>query len=140
MSYKKQELFILREHVGSSTFYFFIFLVWSVLLIFSVLCSVFISFVCRRSVCPMLPVSLYCSFLIGPSVFSNFYFSYSCCAITGLPLILCFQYFVLSFWNANRESVFIPSFRHSTYSLCYFTNLFSESMKFRLAMYHYRTQ
>ena len=37
-----------------------------------ILCCVF-CFVCLRLVCPMLPVSLDCPFLIVPSVFSNIY-------------------------------------------------------------------
>jgi hypothetical protein len=32
-------------------------------------------FVCLRVVCPMLPVSMDCPFLIAPSVFSNVYLS-----------------------------------------------------------------
>ena len=47
------------------------------LLIFLVFCVVFLLFVFVTClVCPMLPVSLYYLFLIGPSVFSRVYFTH----------------------------------------------------------------
>jgi hypothetical protein len=49
--------------------------VWSVLLIFLLFCVVCVSFVfVLLLVCPTLPMSLDCPFLIAPFVFSNIYF------------------------------------------------------------------
>ena len=69
ISYKKQELLTLRDHLG-----------WSSVTVgvriahhFSVLCSVVFVFVLCL-VHPMLPVFLDCPFMIAPSVFSNVYF------------------------------------------------------------------
>jgi hypothetical protein len=66
LSYKRQELLGLHEHLGSP-----LFLVGSVLLIFLVFWYVLFVFLCF--VYPMLPVSLDCPFLIAFSVFSNVY-------------------------------------------------------------------
>jgi hypothetical protein len=65
VSYKRGELITLRKHLGSSRL-----LVWvRVAHLFSFLC---VFFSCL--VCPVLPVSLGCPFLIAPLVFSNVYF------------------------------------------------------------------
>jgi hypothetical protein len=100
VAYKKQELVILREHLGSPPVFsgvcvahLFSFLCCvfsgSVLLIFLVFCVVFlvgsVLLICLAFcvvlfvllvfvlclVYPMLPVSLDCPYLIAPSVFSN---------------------------------------------------------------------
>jgi phosphoglycerol transferase MdoB-like AlkP superfamily enzyme len=50
-------------------------MVWAVLLIFLLFCVVCVSFVfVLLLVCPTLPMSLDCPFLIAPFVFSNIYF------------------------------------------------------------------
>ena len=76
MSYKKQELLTLHEHV---TWVHHQFLVGSMLLIFLVSvfclsssCVLFVFILCL--VCPMLPVSLDCPFLIVSLGFSRVYF------------------------------------------------------------------
>ena len=75
VSYKGQELLILREHLCSPQILCGV----RVAHLFSFLCCVlwvffalFIFVLCL--VCPTFPVSLDCSFLIVPSVFSNVYF------------------------------------------------------------------
>ena len=67
VSYMEQELLTFREQLSLPPV-----LMRYVLLIFSVFCVVF---VCLRRiyVCPILPVSLDCPFLIAPVVFSNVY-------------------------------------------------------------------
>ena len=67
VSYMEQELLTFREQLSLRPV-----LMRYVLLIFSVFCVVF---VCLRRiyVCPILPVSLDCPFLIAPVVFSNVY-------------------------------------------------------------------
>ena len=66
MSYKRQELLVLRGRLGSLWVFF---CGVRVAHLFSFLCCVFA--LCL--VYPMLPVSLDCQFLIAPSVFCNAY-------------------------------------------------------------------
>ena len=68
VSYKKQELLTFREHQGSPPVFGGI----HVAHLFNFLSGVLFVFVLCL-VYPMLPVSLDCSFLITPSVFSNVY-------------------------------------------------------------------
>jgi hypothetical protein len=86
VSYQKQELLTLRDHLGSPPV-FVIFLFYFLLqgpcsssFKFSVFCcDFFILFVIVMClVCPILLVSLDCPFLIGPSVFSNVYLQPKC--------------------------------------------------------------
>jgi hypothetical protein len=71
VSYKKQELPILGEHMGSLLFFFG---EVSVAHLFNFLCCVFALFIFVLClVYTMLPVSLDCPVLIAPSVFSNVY-------------------------------------------------------------------
>ena len=69
VSCKRQKLLNLCEHLGSPPY-----LVGSVLLIFLVFCVVvfFLVVFIMCLVYPMLSLSLYCPFLIAPSVFYNF--------------------------------------------------------------------
>ena len=76
VSYKRQELLILREHHSSHPVFDGI----NVAHLFNFLCCVlfcvaFVLVLCI--VCPMLPVSLDWPFLIALSVFSNVYFIYA---------------------------------------------------------------
>ena len=68
VSYKKQELLTLHEHLGSPPVFgrVCVFSVVFVVLLVVVLCIV----------CPLLSVSLDCPFLIALSVFSNVYYYY----------------------------------------------------------------
>ena len=74
VSYKKQKLLKRSKHLGSR------FVVGSELLVVLVFCVVvcfyvlFVFVLCL--VCPILPVSLDCPFLITPSVFSNDYLNF----------------------------------------------------------------
>ena len=70
--YREQELLILHEHLASSPWFFFIFLVGCVLLLFLALYDILL--LSLSSFCVlyrMLPESLDCPFLIVSSVFSN---------------------------------------------------------------------
>ena len=65
LSYKKQELLIPREHLDSPPIFGRV----RGAHIFSFLhCIVFLCFNCLCLMCPMLPVPLYCPFLIAPSL------------------------------------------------------------------------
>ena len=58
-----------------------------------------LTFICPCFVYPMLPVSLYCPFLIAPSVFSNVYLSCVLCT-------LCCQFlWIVHFWLPLRYSL-----------------------------------
>jgi hypothetical protein len=58
-----------------------------------------LTFICPCFVYPMLPVSLYCPFLIAPSVFSNVYLSCVLCT-------LCCQFlWIVHFWLSLRYSL-----------------------------------
>ena len=71
MSYRSQALLILRVHLGSPMVFGGVSVAH---LEFSSVCCVFVLFVFVLClVCPMLPVSVDCPFLIAPSVFSNVY-------------------------------------------------------------------
>ena len=72
MSYKRQELLTLCEHMGSPPVFGGVRVAH---LFFSFLCVVFfvLSGIALCSVYPMLPVSLDCPFFINPSVFCNDY-------------------------------------------------------------------
>jgi hypothetical protein len=70
VSYKKQELLTLHEHLGPflvlggvRVAHLFCVVLW--------FCVFFVSVLC---LCPVLPVSLNCPFLIALSIFSNFYY------------------------------------------------------------------
>ena len=90
------ELFTLREHLASSSMFGAV----CVTHCFSVMCCVKFCFLYLFAfvlclVCPILPMSLDCSFLIAPSVFSNVYLfclSSSC--------VLCAQY-CQCLWNVH---------------------------------------
>jgi hypothetical protein len=72
VSYKRQALLILCVHLGSPMVFGGVSVAH--LELFSSLCCVFVLFVFVLClVCPMLPVSLDCPFLIAPSIFSNVY-------------------------------------------------------------------
>ena len=74
MSYKKQELLIIRVHLGSLDGLGGVRVAHD----FSFLCCVFALFVFVLCIlCPMLPVSQDCPFLITPSVFYDVYFRLS---------------------------------------------------------------
>ena len=90
LSYRKQEILTLREYLASPPVYGRIRVAHN----FSLLCCVFVLFVFVLCiVCPMLPVSLDCPFLIAPSVFSNVYLScvlcVQCCQCLWIVFVLC---------------------------------------------------
>jgi hypothetical protein len=69
--------FHIKTMFGSSLPPVFVFFVYVIFVCLRIVMSntyyIVLCFVCRRLVYPMLPVSLDCPFLIGPSVFSNVY-------------------------------------------------------------------
>ena len=77
MSYKKQEMLTLPEHMGSLPFLFSFFSIFffaeSALLIFLVFCVVFCMSLSCVLCAQFFPVARDCPFLIAPSVFSNVY-------------------------------------------------------------------
>jgi hypothetical protein len=80
VSYKKQELFTLRQHMMLLPGFWWV----PCCSIFLVFCffALFAFFLCL--VCPMLPVSLDCPFLIAPLVFSHVY-------LYWLSIYVCIQ-------------------------------------------------
>ena len=86
VSYEKQELFIILEHLCSPLGIWWD-LYWSFFLVFCVVFFVFFIFV-KCLVCRMLSMALDCSFLIAPSCFSNIYLLWTMCFWNNLPRVL----------------------------------------------------